>query len=80
MAGLGKGYDRLPSQLARAYLLPQNFALCSIANTKSNGVILFGEGSVSASEVLNYTPSPLLQELIFQVSHQLNILLEFKKS
>ncbi|XP_059291729.1 probable aspartic proteinase GIP2 [Lycium ferocissimum] len=58
MAGLGNGYTGLPSQLARAFRLPRKFAICLSANTKSNGVILFGEGrSVYASnDALTYTP------------------------
>ncbi|KAL3536476.1 hypothetical protein ACH5RR_004937 [Cinchona calisaya] len=58
MAGLGRSYIALPTQLAQAFSFPRKFALCLSSSTKeASGVIVFGDYRVDRSKLsLIYTP------------------------
>lgn len=62
MAGLGRTKISLPFQLASAFKFKRKFSLCLSSSTRSNGVVLIGDGQYilrpdfNVSNFLIYTP------------------------
>ncbi|KAL3536478.1 hypothetical protein ACH5RR_004939 [Cinchona calisaya] len=67
MAGLGRSYVALPTQLAQTFNFQRKFALCLSSSVKASGVIVFGDYSpygvmlpphknIDISKSLIYTP------------------------
>lgn len=62
MAGLGRTKISLPFQLATAFQLKRKFTLCLSSSTRSNGILLIGDGQYilrpdfNVSNFLIYTP------------------------